>query len=102
MPQVDAVLSEYATVLVLTEPAELFAFLDDPRRSGMHMSDRSAMMMGGKMDYVLDGAQGRAVGSKIRMTGSIAGIDLSVEEIVTIHDPPWRKAWETVGTPFLS
>ncbi len=67
----------------------------------MHMSNRSAMMMGGKMDYMFDDAQGRAVGSKITMTGSFAGMGLTVEEVVTVREPPWRKIWETAGTPSL-
>jgi len=40
-------------------------------------------------------------GSVIRMTGAILGLKLSVEEVVTVHEPPHRKAWQTIGAPRL-
>ena len=55
------------------------------------------MMMGGKMTYELDDAQGRAVGSVIRMGGRVMGLPLSVVEVVTERAPPARKLWETQG-----
>ena len=35
------------------------------------------------------------------MSGTILGIHLFLDEVVTQHDPPYRKAWQTVGTPRL-
>ncbi len=55
------------------------------------------MMLGATMRYVLDEAGGRAVGSVIRVTGSVLGIGLYLEEVVTERLPPLRKAWQTRG-----
>jgi hypothetical protein len=48
-----------------------------------------------------DERHGQAVGSVIRITGSVLGLRLSVEEAVTRRDPPREKVWETVGDPRL-
>ena len=53
------------------------------------------------MAIELDDSEGRAVGAKIRLSGRVLGIQLSVEEIVTERNPPLRKVWETTGTPNL-
>jgi len=89
------------TVLVATEPARLFAALDDPARFGAHMSKPSAAMLGGTMRYELDAAAGQAVGSIIRMTGNVLGLTLSVSETFIERMPPVRKVWETTGSPRL-
>lgn len=86
---------------VAASPDTLFAHLDDPRRLGAHMSQSSAMMAGSRMSYQFDAAQGRAVGSWITMTGTILGLRLRVDEVVTEHAPPSRKVWQTVGEPHL-
>lgn len=86
----------------LDVPAEtVFSHLDDHQRLSAHMSQRSWMMAGGRMELVLDAAQGRALGSKIRLSGRVLGIPLEVEEVVTDYSPPLRKYWETTGTPKL-
>ena len=59
------------------------------------------MMAGSKMAVELDEADGRAVGSTIRMTGEVLGFTLSLEEVVTERQVPERKVWETVGEPRL-
>jgi len=47
--------------------------------------------------FDFDEHRGQAVGSHIRMGGSAFGIGLAVDEVVTEHDPPRRKAWRTVA-----
>ncbi len=91
---------ERSTVIAV-DPARLFAVLDDPARLGAHMGKPSAAMLGGSMTYALDAAGGQAVGSVIRMTGTVLGLRLSVSEIITERTPPLRKAWETIGEPRL-
>lgn len=49
----------------------------------------------------VDDARGQALGSRVRLTGRVFGLRLSVEEVVTEWDPPRRKVWETIGTPNL-
>jgi hypothetical protein len=91
--------SDQAVADVRANTQSLFDHLDDQARLGSHMGERSMMMMGGRMTYEFDAAQGRAVGSLIKMGGSFLGIPLSVEEVVVTRDPPHRKVWETRGLP---
>lgn len=82
-------------------PEAVFAILDDPRRLGRHMEKPSAMMLGGSMRTILDERGRRAVGSVIRVEGSVLGLRLSIVERVVERDPPRRKVWETVEEPRL-
>lgn len=80
---------------------ELFAYVDDPARFSSHMSQSSWMMGGGTMDVSVDAGRGQKVGSHIRLSGKAFGISLFLDEVVTRHEPPLLKAWETVGSPKL-
>lgn len=79
----------------------LFARLDDHTRLANHMEKPSLMMAGATMQVETDALHGQAVGSVIRVTGRVLGMDLDVEEVVTEREPPFRKAWETRGEPRL-
>jgi hypothetical protein len=81
--------------------AELFDYLDDHSRLSAHMARRSWRMGWGSMSIELDEARGRAVGSRITLSGTMLGIPLSVESRVVVHDSPLRKTWATVGEPRL-
>ena len=59
------------------------------------------MMMGSTMQTELDEGRGQAVGSHIRMSGRILGVDLFLDEVVLQREPPRYKVWETVGVPRL-
>ena len=93
--------TDEATVEVRAPANRLFDFLDDQARLGAHMEKPSMMTMGGRMTYEFDEAKGRAVGSVIKVGGSILGIRLFIEEVVTERDPPRRKVWETRGRPHI-
>lgn len=79
----------------------LFAHLDDHRRLAAHMEKRSLMMAGATMQVETDALQGQAVGSIIRVTGRVLGMNLAVEEVVTDRVPPLHKTWKTSGEPRL-
>jgi hypothetical protein len=79
----------------------LFDHLDDPRRLGSHMEQGSWRTGGASMAYELDAAQGRSVGSQIRLAGRMLGLRLGLTQVVTERVPPRRKVWQTVGTPHL-
>lgn len=83
--------------IITASLVEVFTYLDDQTRPAAHMEKRSMMMLGGRMSYEFDAAQGRAVGSVIRMGGSFLGLRLFVSEIVTERTPPTTKRWETRG-----
>ncbi|HET9636367.1 MAG TPA: hypothetical protein VFP26_10600 [Gemmatimonadaceae bacterium] len=86
---------------VRASPAELFSALDDQFRLSAHMTKRSWKMGWGKMDIVVDAQGGHAVGSHIELRGRVFGVALSLDEVVTLREPPYRKRWETVGEPRL-
>lgn len=89
------------SAVVHAPPLMLFEHVDDPARLSSHMSQSSWAMGGGRMQVEPDEGRGRTLGSRIRMTGRIFGVRLSVEEAVTERDPPRRKVWETIGHPRL-
>jgi hypothetical protein len=90
------------SVVQLPVPApEVFAHLDDHQRLASHMSKSSWMMAGSKMSLEMDAAAGKTEGSRIRLSGTVLGIRLSVDEVVTERRPPLHKAWVTEGEPKL-
>jgi hypothetical protein len=92
----------YETSAFVPSPVDrVFAHLDDHTRLSSHMSKSSWKMGGGRMEIDLDEAQGKSVGSRIHLAGRVFGIELSVEEIVTEHNPPSRKVWKTTASPKL-
>jgi hypothetical protein len=88
-------------VILAAGAKEIFAYVDDFSKLSSHMSQSSAMMMGGSMDMSFDDARGQAVGSHIRMEGRMMGIELFLEEVVTEREPPRHKVWETIGSARL-
>ncbi len=98
---IPAMPSYKATARIAADPQRAFDHLDDQVALAAHMTKRSAMMGGGRMTYAFDAARGQAVGSHIRMGGSAFGLSLDVDEVVTVREPPRRKAWATTGQPRL-
>ena len=90
-----------ATALVNADAARLFEHLDDQRHLSAHMSKSSWMMFGSRMTIATDEGGGRRVGSRLTLTGMVIGIPLEVAGVVTRHEPPRYKAWETEGKPRL-
>ena len=78
-----------------------FEHLDDFRKLSAHMERPSAMMLGSRMEIFTDDSGGRAVGSRVRMSGRVMGLSLSLEEVVVQREPPLRKAWETIDAHLL-
>lgn len=100
-PDGSRVFHKEASVRVNAPPAQLFAFMDDPRHLAAHMSKSSWMMAGSSMAIETDAGGGTKVGSHIRMNGRVMGLTLALDEVVTEHRPPERKSWQTVGSPRL-
>ena len=92
----------YAGSGFVQSPVEqVFAHLDDHARLSSHMNKPSWSTGGGRLEIQIDEGRGQKVGSRIRLSGRVVGVDLSVEEIVVERDPPRRKVWETTGEPRL-
>ena len=87
--------------LIQASPNDAFNFIYDHNAFSSHMNKSSWMMGGGKMETQVDEGNGQKVGSHIRMSGKVLGINLFLEEVVTEYNPPHRKAWETVGNVTL-
>ena len=79
----------------------VFALTDDQERLSAHMSKPSWRTVGAVMKIELDEQRGRSVGSVIKLTMRMLGMELSVEETVLEREPPFRKIWETTGEPRL-
>lgn len=85
------------SVLVEAPVNEIFAYADNHANFSSHMNKSSWMMGGGKMITQTDESKGQKVGSHIKMTGNIFGINLFLDEVITIHEPPYNKQWQTIG-----
>ena len=101
MPSKHYPLHHSSDVDVAADAHSLFAHLDDHRRLAGHMEKPSLMMAGATMRVETDTLKGQAVGSVLRVSGRVLGLDLAVEEVVTERVPPLRKTWETRGEPRL-
>ncbi len=75
----------------------VFAYADNHTIFSAHMNKSSWMMGGSKMETSVDEGRGQTVGSHIKMSGRIFGVNLFLDEVVTIHEPPHHKEWQTVG-----
>lgn len=80
---------------------EVFRYLDDYRSLSAHMTQPSWRLGGGSMQVQFDEGGGRDRGSHVRWSGRAFWIPLFVEEVVSDRRPPFRKEWETLGTPKL-
>ncbi len=80
---------------------QVFALIDDHKQLSAHMSRPSWRLGGARMETVIDEGQGHRVGSHIRMTARVLGLQLSLDEVITERAVPTRKVWETVGAPRL-
>jgi hypothetical protein len=61
------------TVALWALGERVFDLLDNPAVLGAHMEEPSVKMMGASMTHKIDNAEGRAVGSVVKMTGLILG-----------------------------
>lgn len=90
------------TIALVKAPVDrVFAHLDDPKTLAAHMGESSMRLMGSRMSIDVNADGGHAIGSRIGMHGTVMGISISLEEVVTEHQAPYRKIWETIGSPRL-
>lgn len=87
---------------IIEAPADVvFAFLDDQENLSSHMSKPSGMMLGTTMKIFMEPDHTKSVGSRFGFTGSVLGLPLKVDEVVTSRTPPTSKTWETTKEPTL-
>jgi len=85
------------SIVVGASPDVIFTYADDHRNFSAHMNQSSWMMGGSKMETHTDEGKGKKVGSHITMSGNVLGVNLFLDEVITIHDVPYQKEWQTVG-----
>ena len=85
------------SVYIPESPKELFVYVDNHKNFSSHMNKSSWMMGGGSMNTQADSKKFQEIGSHIKMGGTVFGIKLYLDEVVTHYDPPYRKQWQTVG-----
>lgn len=85
------------SLFVSESPDAVFVYADNHANFSSHMNKSSWMMGGSKMETQLDKGEGQKIGSHIKMSGRVFGINLFLDEVITIHDPPRHKEWQTVG-----
>ncbi|AKM83538.1 hypothetical protein A2422_01550 [Candidatus Woesebacteria bacterium RIFOXYC1_FULL_31_51] len=88
-------------IKIKTSPQKIFDYVDNHLNFSSHMNKPSLMMGGGKTKIELDDGKGKIVGSHIKMKGSVFGINIFLDEVITEHNPPYKKTWETIGIPEL-
>jgi uncharacterized membrane protein len=78
---------------------DVFAYMDDIKNIGWHMSGRSSMpMMGGRLKLqVIKEAKG--IGAMYRWKGSVMGIPIDIKETVIKWMEGREKTWETIEHP---
>lgn len=85
------------SVFIPTAPKKVFTFADNHNNFSSHMNKSSWMTGGGKMKTWIDEGRGQKVGSHIKMSGKVFGLNLFLDEVITIHEPPYHKQWQAVG-----
>jgi hypothetical protein len=86
---------------IAVEPELVFDYLDNHANLSSHMSRRSWMMLGTKMNLFMDDCGAKTLGSRFGFSGKVFGLPLRVEQRVVERRPPSIKSWETVGEPRL-
>lgn len=98
----DEITKTYSASLTIHSDAKtVFAFMDDLAKTGMHMSERSMMMMGSKLTLQDISKSGTGIGSTFRWYGKMMGMKMDFTETVTEWNPAKSKKWETIGNPRL-
>jgi hypothetical protein len=92
-----------AETVDIQAPAEqVFAYVDDIRNVGWHMTERSSMaMMGSRLGLEILSEQPTGLGATYRYSGTMMGLSLDFSESVTRYIPNREKVWRTIGEPRL-
>jgi hypothetical protein len=87
----------------IQEPAErVFAYIDDIRNLGWHMTEQSSMaMMGSRLRLEILSDQATGVGATYHYSGTMMGLSIDFSESVTTYVPQREKVWRTIGEPRL-
>ena len=91
-------IKEYEKILIINGPPEdVFAFMDDIRNTGKHMTESNAAMAGSKLkiEWLTDHKTG--LGTKYRWTGKVVGMKMDFTVEVSKWTKGKEKVWGTMG-----
>lgn len=85
------------TMVINGMPEDVFAFMDDIRNTGRHMTENSGAMAGSKLhlEWLTDHKTG--LGTKYRWTGKVVGMKMDFTVEVSKWVKGKEKVWGTVG-----
>jgi hypothetical protein len=89
------------TITVPASPARVFAWLDDPRNTGLHMSRPSMAMLGGALRVERLSAIATGVGATYRSWGRVLGLRIDFTTTVVRWVADREKVWRTTRDPRL-
>lgn len=89
------------TMLYKASAKDVFECMDDLGVTGMHMTESSMPMMGGKMNLEFLSDQKTGLNTKYRWTGKVLWMNLDFTVLVTKWIKGQEKTWETIGNPRL-
>ncbi|MBI3136001.1 MAG: SRPBCC family protein [Bacteroidetes bacterium] len=85
------------TEVINGKPEEVFAFMDDIRNTGRHMTESSGAMMGGKLKLEWLTTHTTGLGTKYRWEGKVLGMKMDFTVEVSKWVEAQQKIWGTVG-----
>jgi hypothetical protein len=83
--------------IIQASPEKVFDCIDDLGVSGMHMTESSMPMMGGKMDLEFLTPYKTGFHTKYRWTGKVLWWNMDFTVLVTNWIRGKEKTWETIG-----
>lgn len=86
-------------IVIHAAQEDVFSFMDDLSKTGMHMSEKSMMMMGSKLALEHLSGPARGVGAVYHWHGKVMGMRIDITEKITTWIENREKIWETIGRP---
>ena len=96
----NAVRLEEAVWIDASLPA-VFAWIDNPRNTGWHMSRPSMAMLGSALRTEQISTNATGLGATYRSHGRVVGLPIDFTGVVTRWAPDKEKVWRTIGDPQL-
>ena len=85
------------TMVINGMPEDVFAFMDDIRNTGKHMTESSGAMAGSKLKIEWLSPNKTGLGTKYRWTGKVVGMKMDFTVEVSKWIEGKEKIWGTVG-----
>ena len=85
------------SAIIPAEPDNVFDFMDDYSKTGMHMTESSTMMMGSKLKLEQLSPNAIGVGATYRWFGKMMGMTIDFTQTVSQWVQGVEKEWKTNG-----